>query len=162
LSFSGSWKTARKISSGQYKVVKGELVDQRLGVGEIGVNLKAEKVADNQQRGIVEILAVLEQLQVGGFEILVLSLVLPAKEAALPDVGKALVIAGFVDVLLEGVIKALGVGSGRMRLVEDLAEIDEMRVRARALGQLAVFPAANKFRQAQDHGVRRVYSDGRA
>ena len=87
-----------------------------------------------------------------------LALILPAKEAALPNIGKALVVAGLVDVFLEGVIDAFGVGGGRMRLVEDLAQLDEMRMRTLPFSQLAVFPAADKLRQAQVHGVTQVYS----
>ncbi len=105
----------------QDQIVERELVDDGRRVGEVGVNFEADKVADYEQRGIFEIGAVIEQLLVGGFEVFMLALVFPAEEAALPDVGEALVFADLVDVFLEGVFGAFGVGVSGVRLVEDVA-----------------------------------------
>ena len=85
------------------------------------MNFEAHKVADHQQRRIFEIGAVIEQLLVCDFEVFVLALVFPAEEAAFPDVGPALVFADLVDVFLEGVFGAFGVGVSRVLLVEDVA-----------------------------------------
>ncbi|MEJ7697875.1 MAG: hypothetical protein WKF78_14980 [Candidatus Limnocylindrales bacterium] len=47
-------------------------------------------VADDQERRVLEVLAVVEELLVGGLEVGPLALVLPGEEAALPDVGEAI------------------------------------------------------------------------
>jgi len=47
-------------------------------------------VADDQERRVLAVLAVVEQLLVGGLKIGPLALVLPGEEAAFPDVGEAI------------------------------------------------------------------------
>ena len=56
--------------------------------GEVRVNLSARDVADDQQRGILKRIAVLTELAIGVFEVLifVLAFVLPAELATPPRV----------------------------------------------------------------------------
>ena len=78
-------------------------LDNRPQFLEVGVDLEAVEVADDQQRRVLEVLAVVQELLVGGLQVLVLALVLPGEVAALPDVGEAVPAAGLGDALLEGV-----------------------------------------------------------
>ena len=108
------------------------------------MDLEAVEVADDEQRRIEEVFAVVEELFVGFFEVLVLAFVLPGEVAAHPDVGVALASAGFGDVFFEGVTFALGVGFGGLRLAEHLAEIEEVRLGAAALGLRVDLPAVDE------------------
>ncbi len=83
-------------------------------------------VAHDEQRRVAEVVLVGEQLDVGGLEVLVLALVLPGEEVALPDVGEAVPSPGLGDPLLEGVLGADRVGLVRRRLAEHPAEVDEV------------------------------------
>ena len=69
---------------------------------------------------VLDVLAVVEQLAVGGRQVVPLALVLPGEEAALPDVGEAVPSPAFGEPLLEGVVLAggsasWGVGSPSIR-----------------------------------------------
>ncbi len=46
-------------------------------------------IADDQERRVLEVLTVVEELLVGGLQVRPLALVLPGEEAALSDVGEA-------------------------------------------------------------------------
>ena len=85
--------------------------------GEVGMDLEAVHVANDQQRRVLQVFAVEQQLGVGRLQVLVLALVLPAEVAAHPDVGPAVAALGLLDALLEGVPLALRVGLGRLGLV---------------------------------------------
>ena len=91
------------------QVVQPDLDHLLDGVGEVGVDLEAVHVAHDQERRVLQDFAVLEELLVGGVEVLVLALVLPGEEALLPDVGPALAAALLARPILEG--KACPVGS---------------------------------------------------
>jgi len=95
------------------------------------VDLESNEVAHHEQRRIFQILTVFQQLDVGSLQVLVRPFVLPAEEPALPHIGIALVIANLVDILLKRV--SLGIGMGRVRLVQDVAEIVKVGLCARAL-----------------------------
>lgn len=68
------------------------------------------RVAHDEKRRVLEILTVVAELAVGGREVLLLALVLPGKETALPDVGKAVAAAELLGKRLEAVPLALGIG----------------------------------------------------
>ncbi|CAA9574814.1 MAG: hypothetical protein AVDCRST_MAG19-3203 [uncultured Thermomicrobiales bacterium] len=72
------------------------------GAGEVGADLEAVEVADDQQRRVLEGVAVELELAVGGGEVGVVPLVLPGEGAALPDVGPALAAGRLGGALLEG------------------------------------------------------------
>ena len=75
------------------EIVEVERVDDRGRVREVGVDLEAVEVADDEQRRVLEGLPVLQELVVGGLQVLALALVLPGEVAALPDVGEAVAAA---------------------------------------------------------------------
>jgi len=85
------------------QVLEGEGIDRLGRPGEVGMNLEPVHVGDDEQGRVVERLPVAQELVVGGFQVLVLALVLPGEVALLPDVGPALAAAVFGRPLLEGV-----------------------------------------------------------
>ncbi len=93
---------------------------------EVGMDFEAVEVADHEERRVFEVLAVLEELAVGGGEVFVFAFVFPAEVAAHPDVGPALASLGFADAAFEGVPGAFGVGGGRFGLAEEIAEVEEV------------------------------------
>ena len=122
------------------EIVEGDGVDDGLGVGEVGVDLDHVHVADDERGRVLKILAVVEQLAVGGGQIGVGALVLPAEVAALPDIGPALPAgAETLCARLKGVV-----GAGR-RIVgrghaQHSAEVDEVLLRRGALAAGVVLP----------------------
>jgi hypothetical protein len=97
------------------------------------VDLDALDVADDQERRVLEVLAAVEQLLVGGLEVGVLALVLPGEDAALPDVGGAVPSPALGDALLERVVVTGGIGLVRRGLAEHPTQVDEVRLRRRLL-----------------------------
>ena len=71
------------------EVVEGEFVDGGTGAGEVGVDLDAVHVADDERGRVRQVLTVVEELAVGGGEVGAVPLVLPAEVPALPDIGPA-------------------------------------------------------------------------
>jgi hypothetical protein len=74
-----------------------------------------------------------------------LTLVLPPKETALPDIGKPLAAFGLRNMLLKGEGVSGGIGGGGVRLVEHIAEVNEMGLCGGALGKRAGLPAGDEF-----------------
>ena len=70
------------------------------GVGEVGVNDDAIHITYDEQRRVLQIRSVLEQLPVGFIEVGVFAFVFPAKIAAFEHIGKALaaVLFGRADI----------------------------------------------------------------
>lgn len=112
---------------------------------EVRVNFEAIHVADDQQRRVAEVFAVLQQLLVGGDEVFVLPLVLPGEVVLHPDVGPPLFAFKLVDAALERVPGAVGVGCSRRRLAEELAEIEEVLVAGGALGEFRGLPLRDEL-----------------
>ena len=56
---------------------------------EVGANDVTIEIADNEQRGIEQRLAIAQELLIRGIEILLFALVFPCKESVLPNVGEA-------------------------------------------------------------------------
>jgi hypothetical protein len=113
-------------------------------VDEVGVDNDRVDVADDQQRRVVERLAVLEQLLVGLVQVGVLALVLPAEEAALEDIRKTLPAAQLGCTVLEGEGCALGIRVGRRGVIQQPAEVEEMLVGRRALFERGLAPFDNE------------------
>ena len=124
-------------------------MDERRRVGEVGVDLEAVEVADDEQRRVLKSLAVLQELLVGGGQVLVLALVLPGEVAALPDVGEAIAADGLLGALLEGVPVAGRVGLVGGRHAEHAAEVDEVLLGGGPLGALVVGPLLGELSRCQ-------------
>ena len=87
----------------------------------------------------------LQELLVGGVEVLVLALVLPAEEAALPDVGPAVAAAALRGAPLEGEPLAVGVGLGGLGVAEQFAEVEEVLLGGGAFRQGDTGPLLDEF-----------------
>ncbi len=59
------------------------------GAREVRAHLEALQIADDQQRRVLQCLAIVEELLVGRGQVLALALVLPGEVTALPDIGEA-------------------------------------------------------------------------
>jgi len=113
------------------------------------VDLEAVEVADDEEGWVLQVLAVLLYLPVGGREVLVLAFVLPREVAAHPDVGPTARAARLAGAFLEGVVGAVGVGGRRGGLAEDGAEVEEVLLGGAALGERAALPLGNERRQVE-------------
>jgi hypothetical protein len=114
-------------------------------VGPVGDNPEAVEIAGDQERRILERERVALQLIDGVVEAATAALVLPAEAAALPDIRPALAAGGLADAFLEAVRLALGVGVGRLRLVQKLAQVIEMGVRGGSLLQVRRLPLRDEI-----------------
>ena len=113
--------------------------------GEVGVDHDAVHVADDQQRRVLQGLAVLEELLVGRVEVLVLALVLPGEVAPLPDVGPAVAAAVLRRALLEGERLPGGVDRRGLRVADELAQVEEVLLGGGPLGEPVSLPLAPKL-----------------
>jgi hypothetical protein len=122
---------SRSLRAGVRRIVGREVVERdhrhyRAQAGEVGVDLDALDVADDEERRVAQVVLVAHQLDVGGPQVLVPALVLPGEEVPLPGVGEAVAAGGLGDALLEGVLGADRVGLVGRRLAEHPAEVDEV------------------------------------
>ena len=76
----------------------------------------------------------MSELFEGFAEIALLLFVLPGEEALLPDIGPSFAAADLGRALFEGEMIAFRVVLGGRRVIEQLAEIDEMLLRRRPFG----------------------------
>lgn len=83
---------------------------------------------------------VVQQLPVGGVEVLVLALVLPAEEAPLPHVRPAVAAAALGRAALEGERLPRLVHFDGLGMANKLAEVKELLVRGLLLGKFNVAP----------------------
>jgi len=120
------------------------------GSGEVGAHHDAVQIAEHQQGRILQHIAVAQELVKGGIEILVLALILPTEEAALPDIGETVAPAMLGGTLLEAERLAGGVGRGGRGMVEDAAEVEKVLLRGGALLQLHLAPLGNEL--VDSHG----------
>ncbi len=77
--------------------------------------------------------AVLEKLPVGVIQVGVLAFIFPGKMTFVPDIGKAITAGILGGKGLEGEECAVGIEVGGGRMVDELAEIDEMGLVSGAL-----------------------------
>ena len=110
----------------------------------MGVDLEPVQVADDEQRRVLQGLAVALELLVGGPQVAVLALVLPAELALEPDVGPALLAVGRVDPPLEGVPAPGRVDVGRLVLAGEGAQVGEVGLAGGPLGQVGGPPAGDE------------------
>jgi hypothetical protein len=90
------------------------------------VDLDPVEIGDHEERWVLEGVLVVDELAVGGPQVLALALVLPGEEALLPDIGEAVTAVELLGPLLERVPGAGRVGIGRGRLAEHPAEVAEV------------------------------------
>ncbi len=81
----------------------GEAVDLLHRAGEVGVDLEAVRVRDDEQGRVLKVLAVEQKLRVRSGEVLVLAFVLESEEALAPHVCESLAPAGLLHAFLERV-----------------------------------------------------------
>jgi hypothetical protein len=88
--------------------------------------------------------------------VLVLGLVFPREKAAFPDIDEAGVALGAfggcaddLDVFLEAIVFAGGIGLGGGRLARKMAEVDKVLVAGGALGELGPGPLVHEFIRSQ-------------
>jgi len=112
---------------------------------EVGVNLEPVHIADDQQRRIVQVLTVAQQLLIRAVEVLVLALVLPAEVPAHPDVSPALAAVVLRDAPLERVPRNILVDVGGFRLPQQIANVEKVLLTGGPLGQRGVLPLGNEF-----------------
>ena len=136
------------------EVGQGELVDGYRGVGEVRVELEAIKVADHQERWVVQGLSILEKLGVGSVQVLALALVLPGEVPPLPHVGEPFAALHLTGPLLEGIRVADRVGLIRRRDVQHPAQVDEVFLRGGPLGAGTPRPLLGKLSRCK--GVTHV------
>ena len=120
----------------------------RLGdrVGEVGADHDPRDVGHDQQRRIAERPGIQQQLPVGGVQVAALLLVFPGEAVAPPDIGPAILAGELGGALLERVVLAGGVAV-RRRLVQQVAEVDEMLLARRALVARAGLPFRDEIRR---------------
>ncbi len=118
---------------------------QRKGValagraGEVGVDLDALAVADDEQRRALQRQRVHHELPERALQAAPRGLVFPGEVAAQPDVGKAVgARTSFQDSatgLAHAALEAVALGVGRLGHAEHAAQVDEMGLRAGAFAQ---------------------------
>ena len=127
------------------QVLQAHFVHPVRRVGEVGVDHDAVHVADDEQRRVLERLAIGQELAVGGVEVLVLPLVLPAEAALLPDVGPAVLATDLLDATLEAERLPSRVRLCRRILAEQLAEVEEVLLGRRAFSQFGAPPLRDEL-----------------
>jgi hypothetical protein len=103
------------------QIVERDFVGLAYGRGEVGVNLEAIHIANDQQRRIFESLAILEELIVSRDQVLVPAFVLPAKEISFPNVCPAVPATVLVRAAFESESFAGWIILCRLRMIEDFA-----------------------------------------
>ena len=117
----------------------------RLQIGPCGENLEADRVADDKQGRVLQRGGVARELDHRLVEVSPALLILPGEIALLPNVRPAVAAARDRGAFFEGEVVAVGVVLGRRRVVEQPAQIQEMLLRRRALGQRMGFPFADEI-----------------
>ena len=145
---------------GVAEFVERDLVDLLHGAGEVRMDDQPVHVADDQQRRVLQRLAIFQELVVRGRQVFMLPLVFPAKEPALPDVGPAVAAAVLLGAALERVPLAQRVGLGGLRMSEDLAQVEEVLLRGRPLGEFALPPFRDEPRDVHDGKVSGEREEG--
>ena len=110
----------------------------------IGAYDELIEIANDEYRRIFQGERILLQLTKCGFQILPLTLVLPAEVAALPNVGPTLAAGCFRRTALKAVAFPGRIGFCWCWLAENMAEVDEVLLRRRPLFQLDRAPLADE------------------
>lgn len=105
------------------EAVERDFVDDRNGVGEIGVDDDSVQVADDEEERVGERVAVEEELIICVVQILMLALVFPAEEILFPDIGEAIAAAVLFRALFKAEVFARGIGFGGRGVPEHPAQV---------------------------------------
>ena len=143
------------------QVVERDRRQDRAEAGEVGPDLDAVEVADDEQRRVAQVILVVEELEVRGLEVLLVALVLPGEEAALPDVGEAVPSPGLLHPALEGVLLAGGIGLVGRGLPHHPAQVDEVLLGRGLLGRGGRATSARRRRGQGGHSRVRRDANGR-
>jgi hypothetical protein len=109
--------------------------------GERGVDDDAFAVGDHQQRRVIQVQRVIEQLLEGCIQVLAGRFVFPAETIALPDIGPAIAAARLFRAPLETVmVRVAGLGN-----TKQITEIIKMRLCPGAFGEGVILPGGNEF-----------------
>ena len=103
------------------------------------------KIAQDEQGRVLKRIAIEEELVIGGIQILMLALVLPAEEAPLPDIREPVTAAMLGNAALKAEGVARGVKFYRGRMADQTAEVDEMFLGGRTLLQFDLPPLGYKI-----------------
>jgi hypothetical protein len=134
------------------ELFQGEGVDTGALAVELGVDFKALEVADDEERRVAEIFVVADELLVGFLEVAAGELVLEGEGVALPDIGVAFAAADLGDVLFKGVVVAHDIFFGGMGDAQRLAEVAEVLLVRRPLGELGLLPFDGERCEVKRHG----------
>jgi hypothetical protein len=137
----------------QRKIVKFDLVLLEDRIGPRGANDEAIGIADDLKRRIFQRRGVAHQLVHRSIKVALLLFVFPGKEILLPDVGEAFAAAGLGGSLLEGKPFASGVRRNRVLVLEQHAEIEEVGMGSRPLGERDRFPFFDEFGGSHDPAI---------
>lgn len=120
----------------------------------MGADFGRANVADDAQRRVIQIIAILIKLPIGFIEriVFVFAFVFPGEATALPDIDEAGVAlralrgsAHDSDMLFKAVIGPRRVGFRRRGLIQNAAQVNEMLVACRALRKLRRRPLRDKL-----------------
>ncbi|MGA2620267.1 MAG: hypothetical protein ABSF26_21830, partial [Thermoguttaceae bacterium] len=105
------------------------------------MDLEAVHIADDQERRILQGLAIQKKLAVGLVQVLVPALVLPSEEVALPNVGPTLRPVGLAAAAFELDFCKLSNGVGKMGVLGSNVDVSAGRRRAGPFGGTREGPA---------------------
>lgn len=114
--------------------VDGDMHDLLAAVGEVGVDEVLLRVAGDQQRRIVQRLAVLQKLFIGGAQAFVWAFVLDGETSLEPHIGPAVAAAKLGDARLKGEELVLRVERSRRRMVDPRAQVEKVLLIGLAFG----------------------------
>ena len=163
---SGSLITARRMRSASAvlsppsaRSSSVSVVNGRSGVGEVGVDLDPVHVANDERGRILQVFAVVKQLPIGGGEVGVVALVLPAEVFALPDVGPTpIASAQSFGAGLERVPLTACIGLVRRLHAEQATEVDEVLLRGGTLTTGVVAPLGGELGSGEGSGYCHFFS----
>lgn len=140
------------------EAIEIEFVFLRRVAGKVRVNLEAIEIAHDQERRIVERLAIAKELLVRGVEVLVLPLVFPAELLIEPDIGPTLAIVGRVDAFLKREPFARRINIGGLGMIEQFAQIEEVLLIGAAFRKVGGLPFGDEL--VRGHGDVAIKSFG--
>jgi hypothetical protein len=127
------------------QVLRGELVHLLHRVGEVGVDADAVHVGHDQQWGVFQRDAVLQELRERGFQVFATAFVFPREMALAPDVCPAVAATRLAGALFEGEPLPRGISRNRINHAEQFAQVIEMALGGGPLLEFNVAPFRQKL-----------------
>lgn len=112
---------------------------------EVGMDNELIHIADDEERRILQIVAVEEQLLVRCFQVFVLALVLPPEMLAHPDIGPAVPAFFLTDAPFKGVPGTLRISLGGLGLSQQFTQIKKVLLAGTAFGERDLLPFIDEF-----------------